>query len=113
MYSQYLPVSLQAYEAPTIVSRTRSRVQTALLDFIGHHVRWVQRRNSVSGADFDTGDEELEEGMGIGIEHLPRNAGDHSGDRRLSRDLEAGFRDDSDDDEEEQEDIRGRGRIRR
>jgi hypothetical protein len=90
------------------MSRTRQRVQDAVTDFFGHRVQWARRRTSLASADFNLGDEELEEGLGT--EHLPRNAEDMGLDRRLSRDLEAGFRDDS---ESEDEDGRGRERTRR
>ena len=46
---------------------------------------------------FDTyfGDEELEEGMGLQDPSTPRQREQDQSQRRLSRDLEAGFRDDS------------------
>lgn len=52
---------------------------------------------------FDTyfGDEELEEGLGPHDPSVPSPAVPEHGQRRLSRDLEAGFRDDSDDEEED------------
>ena len=50
---------------------------------------------------FDTyfGDEELEEGMGLQDPSLPSPREQEQSQRRLSRDLEAGFRDDSSSDD--------------
>lgn len=46
------------------------------------------------------GDEELEEGYGVGeIVTADRRNSDAGEDRRLSRELEVGFRDDSDEEE--------------
>lgn len=80
----------------------------------------LHRRDSdASGAESLLGDEELEEGFG----DVPTNAivrqdtigrmvrdaeGGRGSERRLSQELERGFRDSSD--EEEEEDERGRGR---
>ena len=47
------------------------------------------------------GDEELEEGMGLHDPSVPSPREPNTGQRRLSRDLEAGFRDDSDEDEDD------------
>lgn len=64
------------------------------------------RRSSVSSGASLLGDEELEEGF-TGLDREV-NGGEADGGR-LSRDLERGFRDESDSDEEE--DRRGRGRL--
>jgi len=62
--------------------------------------RW--RRGSHASADSMFGDEELEEGYGVG-EIIPadrRNSDAGTGEeRRLSRELEVGFRDDSEEDD--------------
>lgn len=62
--------------------------------------RW-NRRGSQTSANSMFGDEELEEGFGV--EGVPRDrirrGSEAGGDRRLSRDLEVGFRDDSDDED--------------
>lgn len=60
--------------------------------------RW--RRGSGASADSMFGDEELEEGSGIGeiVAADRRNSGVEEG-RRLSRELEVGFQDDSDEED--------------
>ena len=62
--------------------------------------RWPRRGSQASG-DSMFGDEELEEGYGIGDiqAQTARRTAEAGEDRRLSRDLETGFRDDSDEDE--------------
>jgi len=95
-YAQYLPVALTASDQPGIISRTRLRVQEALADFAGQRI-W-RRRASDANTDLHLGDEELEEALHS--EHMPRNAQDRGTERRLSRDLEAGFRDDSDEEDD-------------
>lgn len=60
--------------------------------------RW--RRGSGASADSMFGDEELEEGYGVGeIVAADRRNSDAGEDRRLSRELEVGFRDDSDEED--------------
>ena len=62
------------------------------------------RRRSLSGEESLLGDEELEEGL---LESADgRGNGGEDCERRLSRELEVGFRDESDD--EDREDRRGR-----
>lgn len=70
------------------------------------------RRGSVDGAESLLGDEELEEGVGDIAHSAMRNDGGRVADgggseRRLSQELERGFRDSSDEEEDE------RGRVRR
>ena len=80
-------------------------LQTRLSNLLGH------RRESFNGAESLLGDEELEEGFGeisntIAAEErndrLARAAGDVGSERRLSQELERGFRDSSDEDEEDE-----------
>lgn len=53
----------------------------------------------MASVDFMFGDEELEEGdFGNRTTDREREESEENGSRRLSRDLEVGFRDDSDDD---------------
>lgn len=75
----------------------RSSIFERLTDYATRHGALRQRSNS-GGSGFSFGDEELEDN--IGHSHI-QGALDNemSGGRRLSRDLEAGFRDDSDDEE--------------
>ncbi|MCJ1285506.1 hypothetical protein MMC26_004846 [Xylographa opegraphella] len=97
-----LEVSLPPAYSPSgpdnFISRTRHRILNAITPS-GAGNRWGRRGSQVS-ADSTFGDEELEEGFGI--EGIPEVRGRRSAevreDRRLSRDLEVGFRDDSDDD---------------
>ena len=107
-YAQYLPV-VPVPAAPSIIGRTRARVQDAFTDFIAR-ARGENRRSM--DADDMFGDEELEEGVdalhGVGEGRRGGEAVWDGGGRRLSRELEAGFRDDSDEDEAEPERARGR-----
>ncbi|MCJ1321029.1 hypothetical protein MMC15_006371 [Xylographa vitiligo] len=102
-YAHYIPVSLPpAYSSsgqPNFLSRTRQRVWDAITPS-GAGNRWG-RRGSQASADSMFGDEELEEGFGIeGVpEERGRRVSEVREDRRLSRDLEVGFRDDSDEDD--------------
>ena len=68
-----------------------------------------RRRLSQASEDSLFGDEELEEGFGTDIpsNETPREIVEVEGNRRLSRDLEVGFRDDSD---EESDRARSQGR---
>ncbi|MCJ1250516.1 hypothetical protein MMC30_007744 [Trapelia coarctata] len=112
-YSQYIPVSIpissSSYAPQGFISRVRQRVLDALSPF-GSVNRW--RRGSHASADSMFGDEELEEGYGVG-EIVPadrRNSDAGTGDeRRLSRELEVGFRDESDEDDlkDSGEELRG------
>ena len=105
-YSQYIPIPLPLSSSNIggrgFVSRARERVLDALSP-LGIGNRW-RRRGSQSSVDSMFGDEELEEGTGIGeITVANRRNSDAGEDRRLSRELEVGFRDDSD---EEDTDLR-------
>ena len=62
---------------------------------------WQNRRRRTQSFDTYFGDEELEEGFeapGVNTADTRRSSGEEDG-RRLSRELEAGFRDDSDDED--------------
>ncbi|KAK5122855.1 hypothetical protein LTR85_003770 [Meristemomyces frigidus] len=103
-YSQYLPLG-------TITERTsslRSRIGNALTNFIlPSSMRWRRdvvvdgRRGSGSGDDLAFGEEEGESMIGFDVNRLPRGRDERGGrveidtQRRLSRDLEEGFKDDS------------------
>ena len=97
-----LPSSQSSSNNPSLTTRLFSRVQT----LVGRS----KRRDSSSSLD---GDEELEEGFQGFSEEVVRERNDvlvHSDterERRLSRELEGGFRDSSDEDEDD------RGRARR
>ncbi|MCJ1433774.1 hypothetical protein MMC27_003139 [Xylographa pallens] len=102
-YAHYIPVSLPPAYSPSgqqsFISRARQRVLNAITHS-GASSRWG-RRGSQTSADSMFGDEELEEGFGIdGVpEERGRRDSEVREDRRLSRDLEVGFRDDSDEDD--------------
>ncbi|KAK5132494.1 hypothetical protein LTR08_009040 [Meristemomyces frigidus] len=103
-YTQYLPLD-------TITSHTsslRSRVGDAITNMIlPASMRW--RREVVVdgglGEDLAFGEEEGESMIGFDVGQLPRGRDERGGrveidtQRRLSRDLEEGFKDDSEEDE--------------
>ena len=97
-----LPSSQSSSNNPSITTRLFSRIQTL--------VGLPKRRASLNSL---LGDEELEEGFDDLSEDVPRGRNDiivgsnTEGDRRLSRELERGFRDSSDEEEEDG------GRVRR
>ena len=72
--------------------------------------RW--RRNSQSSGDSLFGDEELEEGFGLDEDRLSRRNSNEGEARRLSRELEVGFKDDSDEEGNEQGDGRAKDQGR-
>lgn len=96
-----LPSSQSSSNNPSLTTRLFSRIQT----LVGRS----KRRDSSNSL---LGDEELEEEFDNLSEGVTRGRNDVAvdsdteGDRRLSRELEGGFRDSSD----EEEDSRGRGR---
>ena len=98
-----LPSSQSSANNPSLTTRLFSRIQTL--------VGTSKRRASLSSL---LDEEELEEGFDNLSEEAVRGRNvvavdsDAEGDRRLSRELEAGFRDSSDEEEEE-----GRGAGRR
>ncbi|KAL9116645.1 MAG: hypothetical protein Q9187_006829 [Circinaria calcarea] len=102
-YAQYLPLPIAPFASssnrPSLVSRIRDRLSGALSAFSRGN-NW-QRRQSQATDDSLFDDEELEEG--IGMDGLEDDTGPGNPaverDRRLSRDLEVGFRDDSDDED--------------
>ncbi len=71
---------------------------------------WERRTGGRTSADFNFGDEELEEGIDaadhLDHRHTQGAQPDIEGPRRLSRDLEVGFRDDSDEEDEGGDDAR-------
>ena len=72
--------------------------------------RW--RRNSQASGDSLSDDEELEENLVADENQMSRRNSEAAEDRRLSRDLEVGFRDDSDDEENHEVDGRTRNHGR-
>jgi hypothetical protein len=116
-YSQYLPLALTS--APIAdASGLRQRVTAALRDFLPNFrstESWLRpaRERVVDADDYDA-DEELEDAVWDGMEGrrdaLEGQLGHISIDRRrLSRELEEGFRDSSDDDDENEERVESRG----
>ncbi|MCJ1332784.1 hypothetical protein MMC10_009478 [Thelotrema lepadinum] len=93
-YSQYLPMSLYSDSEETFINRTRSRI-SGVLRPLTNKQWWSRRRPRTMSFDTYFGDEELEEGMGLQDPSTPRQREQDQSQRRLSRDLEAGFRDDS------------------
>jgi hypothetical protein len=108
-YNQYLPVSSGLSER---TSSFRRHVQDALMNFfLPRSMRWDENDHRF-GIDEASGDEDLfddQDGEGLvgfdidqrrreALERRRSDIGDQ--DRRLSRELEEGFRDDSDDEED-------------
>lgn len=102
-YAHYLPIpiplSALSSNRPSLVSRIRDRISGALSPLGGGN-RW-QRRHSQATDDSLFDDEELEEGVGMDAAEDGTISSTLAveRDRRLSRDLEVGFRDDSDDED--------------
>lgn len=97
-YSQYAPVDNNALAGSRLISATA--------DFFGRLFHRSRRTVDVAdehGEDYAFGEEEGESMVGFDLSHRNRTVRDgnieHS-DARLSRDLEEGFRDDSDDETE-------------
>ena len=93
--------------------RARNRVLDTLSPFRSGN-RWT--RNSQASGDSLFDDEELEEDLGADENRMSRRNSETAEERRLSRDLEVGFRDDSDDEANDEVDGRteshGRHAIR-
>lgn len=116
-YAQYLPLD-------TLSERTssfRARAQAALVRFVlPRSMRWGRevvdaRRSSDSAEELAFGEEEGESMVGFdNPNHLARSREERAGgaemdsERRLSRDLEEGFKDDSDDEDDQGGDERRR-----
>jgi hypothetical protein len=103
-YAQYLPLETISLHTSSI----RSRVSQAIVGFLLPS-RWLSRRPPADGLDGDGSLFDEEEGEGlvgfdVGARRRERLGtvydNEHS-DRRLSRDLEEGFQDESDDGERE------------
>ena len=96
-----LPSSQSPSNNPSLTSRLIARIQT----LVGR----PKRRASTNSL---LGDEELEEGFENFAEDMPRGRNEVAvqssteGDRRLSRDLEVGFRDSSDEEEDDRRQAR-------
>jgi hypothetical protein len=109
-YSHYLPLSIASTSNPIGVPDTtnlRHRVTEALYAFLPNF-RWAENwllpaRESITdasaGLDDEDGDEELDEAVWDGTDRHIEGFHSHRPDnrRRLSRELEEGFRDSSDD----------------
>ena len=91
------------------LGRARNRVLDALSPFTSNN-RW--RRNSQASGDSLFDDEELEETLVADEDRISRGNSEAAEDRRLSRDLEVGFKDDSDDEENDEMDARTSSRGR-
>jgi len=111
-YNQYLPVQGGMDTISSGTSSLRHRATDALYTFLVPS-RWQRRHRVVDGSyasennEDELFDDEEGEGMvGFDIDERRREAlerrrsGVGEEDRRLSRDLEEGFKDDSDDEEE-------------
>ena len=91
-----LPSSQSPSNNPSLTSRLFSRIQT----LVGRSKRRASSSSLLDDEELEEGFDNLSEGVITG-----RNDVDTEGDRRLSRELEGGFRDSSDEEED-----RGRGR---
>jgi len=93
--------------ADSVLGRMRARLVARLSPFLRAQARWQQRRGG--GADVESSDGEEELGDVGGLEGGEEEADEvdrarrdgAGGERRLSRDLEVGFRDDSEDEDED------------
>jgi len=120
-YAQYLPVSLASSDT-VLPNDLRNRVVDALVTFLSSlpfaapnlgrwrgrgHSRVVDGRDGVDDDDHSSGEEELTEAVWDGTDHDAAESRRHESiareerHRRLSRDLEEGFRDSTDDEDEE------------
>ena len=70
----------------------------------------LSRRNSAASGESLLGDEELEEGLLDNVGISGREGGEGEGQGRLSRELEVGFRDESDQEDAEEVRLGSRGR---
>ena len=114
-YSNYLPLNTISTQTTSFRQRIQRAIARRLLpsswrsDFGGNE--YTVSATDGNGSDFDEDDgEELYEVDSNRREALSLDArrGQHDDGRRLSRDLEEGFKDDSDDDDDVQGDGRGR-----
>ena len=83
----------------TFLSRSQDIIRNHIFSFI-RFLHIPQRNNNSTSGDSLLGDEELEEGL-LDDSSLPNGGRDADNERRLSRELEAGFRDESDDENEQ------------
>ena len=126
-YSQYIPVSLNGETSSGLLRRTRNGLSRVLRPIrntsLYGHIQYAvgaqidvmslilnsRHRNRAPSFDSYYGDEELEDGV-LGGGNVPdRGADNNTGqdsERRLSRELEAGFRDDSDSEDEQERRVR-------
>ncbi|MCJ1259199.1 hypothetical protein MMC24_007035 [Lignoscripta atroalba] len=114
-YSNYLPLPLSTNSSTpsnpqSLLNRTRDRILSSLSPFTSG-TRW-QRRGSTSSSVEYFGDEELEEGYPGGGDEVLRSGREAGEERRLSRELEVGFRDDSDEENGVEGGQRDGGRAR-
>ena len=93
-----LPSTLSPAATSTI-TKIVTKLSNMMLSATGTVGVRYRRTSEGSLQGFDLGDEELEEGISAVDRAVVGNRGDSMrGDRRLSRDLESGFMDDSDSD---------------
>ena len=107
-YSHYLPLSISSNPIPD-ATNLRHRVTEALFAFLPNF-RWAEnwllpareRVVDASATYDDDGDEELDDAVWDGTDISPNHPITNRPDdrRRLSRDLEEGFRDSSSDEED-------------
>lgn len=104
-YRQYLPINTISTQTSTLRDRITNRLSHWLLP---SHLRWRReivdgRRGSGSGEDLYFGEEEGESMVGFDVSRVDRTVRGGvvpegiDSERRLSRDLEEGFKDDSED----------------
>ncbi len=95
-----LPSSQSPSNNPSLTSRLFSRIQT----LVGRSKRRASSSSLLDDEELEEGFDSLSEGVMAGRNNVTIDS-DTAGDRRLSRELEGGFRDSSD-----EEGDRGRGR---
>ncbi|MCJ1359267.1 MAG: hypothetical protein MMC33_009268 [Icmadophila ericetorum] len=94
-YANYIPISISLSSSGSHQSRF-SRIQGRILEAFSPFRNRMRRVSTASDDMF--GDEELEEGVG-GQGEIERARINTDGERRLSRELEVGFMDDSDEED--------------
>ena len=107
-YAAYIPLALPSPLPDGTTAGLFSRIRSAVIAPL-ERAKWFQQwqRPRAGPAEFEAfeGDEELEEGAFNGGRERRAGADETDGEvegRRLSRDLEVGFRDDSDEEDEGQ-----------
>ncbi|CAF9917000.1 MAG: hypothetical protein GOMPHAMPRED_001178 [Gomphillus americanus] len=126
-YAQYIPVSLDGENSSSFLGRMQNGLNRVLRPIrntsLYGHIQYavgvqtdvlsliLNSRHRERAPSFDSyfGDEELEDGV-LSSRSVPDRGADNNteqdSERRLSRELEAGFRDDSDSDDEHERRVR-------